>query len=75
MPLVDIESMPVDLQEEFVAAERNIPSHIWEKYSNERKGQLMAASIVKSRLNTIERFYRELDYAKQQNRGSPKNKK
>lgn len=73
-PLVNIEDIPFEVQEEMVCQERGIPYHIWQQYTQEVRGKIIASSIIKSRISTIEMFYRETENAKKQNTGDKSKK-
>lgn len=63
MGRVNIEDTPFEVQEEWLRSKLNVPPHIWYSYTNEMRGKTMAAEIIKSRLETIEDFYREMEDA------------
>lgn len=66
--LVDVEEMPFVLQEEFTRSKLSIPPHIWDSYDTEVRGRAIAAEALSSRLELIERFYRELERNKETNK-------
>lgn len=53
--------MPFQLQEEFTRSKLNVPPHIWDNYDNQTRGRCIAAEIIGSRMELVERFYRELE--------------
>lgn len=63
MGRINMEDTPFEVQEEWLRSKLNVPPHIWYKYTNELRGKTMAAEIIKSRLETVEDFYREMEDA------------
>ena len=54
---ISTESMPNDLQEEMTKLDLNISNSEWNTYSCSEKGRLLAASIIKNRIEMVRRIY------------------
>jgi hypothetical protein len=54
--IVRIEEMPFFIQEEFTRSKLGISPHVWDDYDVEIKGKTIAVELVKSQLETLERF-------------------
>lgn len=55
------ESMPNDLQEEITKLDLNISNSEWDTYSCSEKGKLLAASIIKNRIELVRRIHDYLE--------------
>lgn len=56
---VKTEQIPYDLQEENIRASLAIDPLVWDSLEPEKRGKIIAASVIRNQLEYIERFYSE----------------
>lgn len=70
---VTIDEMPFELQEQFTRSSLNISPNDWDNLNLEIRGRTIAVEIIKSRLETLERFNAILERNKTSRRKNGKN--